>query len=204
MAKSTKSAGSAQPSAVERRFVDLQLMRLRDLESRTRGEYAECLIVDALGRGAHLADSAVSSWDICWNGVTIAVRCTGSWNSETLAGAKTGKPSPGGWSFTEKSTWGVDDRWSGKKLRVWTDVVVLAFHGGTTIDDGWRFYVIPGSAVNDLNVSRISPARAAVLAPRGAAVELSELRKTVKEIPAAVRKGKSLFPTRCDRVGHGA
>jgi hypothetical protein len=82
------------------------------------------------------------------------------------------------------------------------DPAVLAFHEGATIDEGWRFYVIPGGDQR----ARFPPDQPG----SGSGVGASEgrggaeqFRAAVKEVPAAVRKGKSLFPTRCDRVGRG-
>lgn len=102
----------------------------------------------------------MSRWDLRWDGITIAVRTTGTVNSYSKA-----EGPAAGWAFQEHASY--DDGaqvLSQESQRCWTDVVVLAHHQGAVLSDGWTFHVLTAQELGELP-RRISPARAQRVAP---------------------------------------
>lgn len=133
-------------SSSEARFIRNVVDRLRRLESRARGSYAEALICNLLP-GAELATYAVSPHDLIWGGITIAVRTTGSRNADHTPDTP---PHAGSWNFPPVESWDPENPDVSEKRRCWAQVAVLAFHDGSDLAAGWRFYVLSANQARDL------------------------------------------------------
>lgn len=120
--------GYANLTAVERRFIDVRLRRLRALGGMTLGGYAEAVVAEALP-GAVESEGGTDRIDMTWRGLAIEVKCT--------RGAK----------------WGVgpsNQREEGVRVsRRRADIYVLAVHAGDDHRDGWIFYVVPRWRLDD-------------------------------------------------------
>jgi len=170
----------------ERIYLRQALNRARLLESRARGMFAEALIAKAL-EDSDFGPHVMSPWDLCWEGIEIAIRATGDVNSYTAEGKKS--PSPG-WSFPAAGAWAADGvthtTFADDARRVRADVVVLAHHTGTVLADGWLFVVIHADAINKaarvpgpngrLPSIRVTASRAEALWPP---VKLSDLPRSI-------------------------
>lgn len=143
-------------SPVEETYLRRVVERLRGLESRTRGAFAEVLISSLLP-GAHLAAAATSPHDLEWSDITIAVRATGTRNADH------GPEHPdylGEWTFRPVQGWVGDDFLSGGETRrCWADVAVLAFHEGWDINSGWWFWVLTRQEIDSHRSMRFTPKR---------------------------------------------
>lgn len=139
-------------SSSEALFIRNVLDRLRRLESRTRGSYAEALVCDLLS-GAELTTYAVSPYDVIWDGITIAVRTTGSRNADHSPDTP---PQAGSWNFPPVASWDPDNPEVSEKRRCWAAVAVLAFHDGFDLAAGWRFYVMSADQLDTFPSKRIT------------------------------------------------
>jgi len=167
-------------SKAEEHFLQRMLQRLRSLESRTRGLYAESLLCSLLP-GAKADDYAAAACDLVWKrrgkDITIAVRTSGSRNSDH--DEKT-PPQAGGWSFPAVANW--SDEPSDETRRCWADVAVLCFHDGCNLAEGWSFYVLSASQIEEFPAQRLTTAN---LAKNGyTPVRPDELAARVKAVGA--------------------
>lgn len=187
-------------SVAEERFLDDQLLRLRQLESRTRGLFAEGLIAYHLGPSAHGSSYAASPWDLCWEDRTIAVRVTGQYNSETVLPADGQDPvaTRPHWKFSRRRAFTDDGTLSDESRGVWADVLVLGLHEGEVIEDGWTFIVIGGRVIDDEGINALGLPQALGIAERGRAVRADELSEVVGSMTSKARRRGSVFPVRCD------
>lgn len=141
------------PSKVEARFQKEVLKRVRTLESRTRGLYAEVLIAETLGEGAELGHHPMSPWDVRWDGIDIGIRTTGRVNSYSYEERTVAS----GWTFPEGGAYLEDaGELTEEKRRCWAHVAVLAHHEGNDIAEGWSFYVLPAATLNERSAKSIS------------------------------------------------
>ena len=69
--------GYADLTAIERRFIDVRLRRLRALGGMTLGGYAEAVVAEALP-GAVESEGGTDRIDMTWRGLAIEVKCSGS------------------------------------------------------------------------------------------------------------------------------
>ena len=123
--------------------VERQLVRLA---SRVRGSFAEVLVCEYLG-DARLAATATSPHDLIWEGITIAVRTTGTRNIDHTADDM---PWKAAWSWPRgKQAWDDDGtvRVDGRRCKA--EVAILALHDGWDLHEGWSFYVLPSAVVNE-------------------------------------------------------
>jgi len=131
--------------------------RLHNLDSWTRGHFAEALVVSLLD-GAVVAEHGVAPCDVTWGAISIAVRTTGSRSTDHI-GAEGRAPFAGSWKFPPKMAWDPDlSDWSPEPpRRCWADVAVLAFHDGFEIAHGWGFYVLSQTQVETFPSVTLTP-----------------------------------------------
>lgn len=141
-------------SPAEEHFLQRMLDRVRALESRTRGVYAESLLCQLLP-GAEASDYAADACDLEWRSagrrITIAVRTSGSRNSDHDDDTEAQR---GGWKFSPVQNW--TDSGDGSERRCWADVAVLCFHDAAVLSEGWKFYVLSASEIERFPAQRLT------------------------------------------------
>ena len=146
------------PEDVEEQFLLRVRERLHQLESRTRGLYAETL-VQTLLPGAQLTDQAGGAHDLTWEHggekINIAVRTSGTHNSDR----RDGPPGDRKWTFNPVESWSDGDG-EGRR-RCWSKVAVLADHDGLDIGRGWTFYVLSKGDLEAFPAKTLTPANLA-------------------------------------------
>ena len=131
----------------KRRYLAEVERQLDRLASRVRGSFAEVLVCEYLDGDARLAATATSPHDLIWEGITIAVRTTGTRNIDHTADEV---PWKAAWSWPKgKQAWDDDGTIRVDDRRCKADVAILALHDGWDLHDGWSFYVLPSAVVNE-------------------------------------------------------
>lgn len=175
---------------------------LHGLESRTRGRYAESLIVHTLGQGAHRSTYAAAAWDVCWAGIALGVRTVGQYTSETESTTDEDMvDSSMRWSFPKRSALTTDLEWSTSKRRAWTDAVVLAIHRGRSITEGWSFIILDGKTLDQENVASLGIPRALTLSIIDEELTPAELRGSLERSFGGRNREPTRgarFPVSCD------
>lgn len=131
----------------KRRYLAEVERQLDRLASRVRGSFAEVLVCEYLEADACLAATATSPHDLTWEGITIAVRTTGTRNIDHTADDR---PWKAAWSWpTGKQAWDNDGTIRDDTRRCKADIAILALHDGWELHEGWSFYVLHSAVVND-------------------------------------------------------
>lgn len=118
---------------------------LHSLDNTTRGMFAEELVASALPGASTRANWA--GYDIEWHDVRIEVKTSGAVQSWHQTGQA---PSRAAWSVPERQAWDPETNEYADAAARSADVYVLARHEGEQITEGWTFYVVPTSMLNDL------------------------------------------------------
>ena len=141
----------------QNKLIDLVQLRLHGLDPWTRGHFAEALVASLL-EGASFAEHGAAPCDLSWNGVTIAVRATGTRSTDHI-GNKEKKSFSGNWKFPAKQAWDVEahDWAESAPRRCFGDVAVLALHDSDSITSGWSFFVLSGKEVEEYPSISITP-----------------------------------------------
>ena len=144
----------------EARFLHESLARLRGRDPWSRGYFAEALVAETLP-GASCPRHSASPYDIEWNPgggkpIKIAVRATGAYSMDHEEGDGK-KPFAGSWKFPRsKGAW-LEGNWLEETRRCWADVVVLGHHKAFQITQGWSFYVLSRSEIEDWPSESLRP-----------------------------------------------
>lgn len=141
----------------QNKLIELVQKRLYSLDTWTRGHFAEALAAASLP-GANFSQHGAAPCDLDWDGITIAVRATGSRSTDHI-GDESRTPFAGNWKFPAKQAWNTETHdWDGgDPQRCRADVAVLAFHEGFDIERGWSFFVLSGSQIEDYPSISITP-----------------------------------------------
>ena len=141
----------------QNKLIELVHLRLHGLDPWTRGHFAEALVASLL-EGASLAEHGAAPCDLNWDGITIAVRATGSRSTDhDRSGVK--PAFAGNWKFPPKQAWNMETHdWdAGEPRRCHADVAVLAFHDGFDIDQDWSFFVLSRMQIEEYPSISITP-----------------------------------------------
>lgn len=141
----------------QNKLIELVQKRLHSLDTWTRGHFAEALVASLL-KGSLFAQHGAAPCDLDWNGITIAVRATGSRSTDHNRDDGQ-KPFAGNWKFPAKIAWNpkTHDWDAGEPRRCHADVAVLAFHDGFKIETGWSFFVLSGEQIERYPSISITP-----------------------------------------------
>ena len=141
----------------QNKLIELVQKRLHGLDPWTRGHFAEALVASLL-EGASFSKHGAAPCDLSWNGITIAVRATGTRSTDHI-GNKEKKSFSGNWKFPAKQAWDVEahDWVESAPQRCFADVAVLALHDSDSISSGWSFFVLSGKEVEEYPSISITP-----------------------------------------------
>lgn len=141
----------------QNKFSELIQIRLTNLDTWTRGHFAEALVAASLP-GANFSQHGAAPCDLDWDGITIAVRATGSRSTDHV-GDESRKPFAGNWKFPATAAWNSETHdWDeGDPQRCRADVAILAFHDGFKIETGWSFFVLSGEQIERYPSISITP-----------------------------------------------
>jgi hypothetical protein len=166
--------------ALESRFADDMVDRLRSLSNVTRGLFAETLVASA-PPGSTRPNDTYDAIDLTWRGITIQVKCSGAiqtWHSNDCPA------SPARWSTPRRRKATDSGRLEAAAPQRWADVWVLARHEGSDTMSNWRFYVVSSAELDEL----IGPAGSTVTVAKLKGIAAVELGGLPDAISAAARK----------------
>jgi hypothetical protein len=175
-------------AAVDRRL-KVETQRIERCYNRARAVFAEALVAELLG--AEVEVNPVAAWDVTWKprglpSTKIQVKCSGGWIPRFPDRVH---ESPARWEFRAPG-YGFSPEFEKLGPGHQCDMFVFARHTGSEITAGWRFYVLPKTAVVK---SGKSAATADQLLRMGA--KHSEPRRLAATIRALLA-GPSRLPTR--------
>ena len=141
----------------QNKLIELVQKRLHGLDPWTRGHFAEALVASLL-EGASFSKHGAAPSDLSWNGITIAVRATGTRSTDHI-GNNEKKSFSGNWKFPAKQAWDVEahDWAESAPQRCFADVAVLALHDSDSISSGWSFFVLSGKEVEEYPSISMTP-----------------------------------------------
>jgi hypothetical protein len=141
----------------QNKLIDLVQLRLHGLDPWTRGHFAEALVASLL-EGATFAEHGAAPCDLNWNGITIAVRATGTRSTDHIDNNEK-KLFSGNWKFPAKQAWDSESHdWAvSVPRRCLADVAVLALHDSELITSGWSYFVLSGKEIEEYPSISITP-----------------------------------------------
>ena len=141
----------------QNKLIELVQKRLHGLDPWTRGHFAEELVASLL-EGASFSKHGDAPSDLSWNGITIAVRATGTRSTDHI-GNNEKKSFSGNWKFPAKQAGDIEahDWAESAPRRCFADVAVLALHDSDSITSGWSFFVLSGKEVEEYPSISMTP-----------------------------------------------